>query len=41
MIRRKEIYKWRHLIENVFAQIKEYRGIATRYDKIDSSYPAN
>ena len=34
-------YKWRHLIENYFAKIKEFRGIATRYDKTDCSYTAN
>lgn len=28
-----EMYKWRHLIENFFAKIKQYRAIATRYDK--------
>ncbi len=27
------MYKWRHLIENDFAKIKEFRGLATRYDK--------
>jgi len=37
----KEMYKWRHLIENHFAKIKEFRGIATRYDKTDKSYAAN
>ena len=37
----KEMYKWRHLIENYFAKIKEFRGIATRYDKTDVSYGAN
>ena len=26
-------YRWRHLIENLFAKLKQYRGIATRYDK--------
>ena len=26
-------YCWRHLIENFFAKLKQYRGIATRYDK--------
>ncbi len=26
-------YKARHLIENFFAKLKPYRGIATRYDK--------
>lgn len=36
-----EIYKWRHLVENYFAKIKEFRGIATRYDKTDCSYAAN
>jgi len=37
----KEMYKWRHLIENYFAKIKEFRGIATPYDKTDKSYAAN
>lgn len=36
----KEAYKWRHLIENYFCKIKEFRGIATRYDKTDISYEA-
>jgi len=36
-----EAYYWRHLVENYFAKIKEFRGIATRYDKTDSSYTAN
>ena len=26
-------YCWQHLIENFFAKLKQYRGIATRYDK--------
>ena len=29
----KELYKDRHLIENFFAKLKQYRAIATRYDK--------
>lgn len=29
----RELYKARHLIENFFARLKQYRGIATRYDK--------
>jgi len=29
----KECYKARHLIENFFAKLKQYRAIATRYDK--------
>jgi transposase len=28
-----EMYKTRHLIENFFAKLKQFRGIATRYDK--------
>jgi transposase len=35
-----EIYKWRHLVENFFCKIKEFRRIATRYDKTDTSYAA-
>lgn len=35
-----ETYKWRHLIENFFSKIKEFRGVNTRYDKTDSSYEA-
>ena len=35
------MYKWRHLVENYFAKIKEFRGIATRYDKTDTSHSAN
>lgn len=37
----KAMYAWRHLVENYFAKIKEFRGIATRYDKTDCSYAAN
>ena len=29
----KELYKERHLIENFFCKLKQYRAIATRYDK--------
>jgi len=35
-----EAYKWRHLIENYFSKIKEFRGINTQYDKTDTSYEA-
>jgi transposase len=35
-----EMYKWRHLIENCFQRLKEFRRIATRYDKTDTSYAA-
>ena len=37
----KHAYKWRHLIENFFAKIKQFRAIATRYEKTTSSYAAN
>lgn len=34
------MYRWRHLVENYFAKIKEFRRIATRYDKTDTSFEA-
>ena len=34
------LYKLRHLVENAFLKIKEWRGIATRYAKRASSYLA-
>lgn len=34
----KEVYKARHLIENFFAKLKQYRGIATRYDKTSQNF---
>jgi transposase len=36
----KELYKSRHLIENFFAKLKQYRAIATRYDKTDQNFLA-
>ena len=36
----REMYKWRHLVENFIAKIKEFRRIATRYDKTDASFAA-
>ena len=36
----RDTYKWRHLIENFFQKIKEFRGIATRFCKTDTSYSA-
>ena len=36
----RDTYKWRHLIENFFAKLKEYRGIALRCCKTDKSYSA-
>jgi transposase len=35
-----EIYKWRHLIENYFAKLKEFKRIAMRADKTDRSFKA-
>jgi transposase len=35
-----EIYKWRHLIENFFGKIKEFKRIALRADKTDQSFEA-
>ena len=43
------MYKWRHLVENFFApaervafspELKQFRRIATRYDKTDTSFQA-
>ena len=34
----KELYKARHLIENFFAKLKQYRAIATRYDKTSQNF---
>ena len=34
----KEQYKSRHLIENFFAKLKQYRAIATRYDKTAQNF---
>ena len=34
------LYKARHLIENFFAKLKQYRAIATRYDKTARNFLA-
>ena len=36
----KYLYKLRHLVENAILHMKEWRGIATRYAKRQSSYLA-
>jgi transposase len=36
-----EIYNWRHLIENFFCKLKEFKRIAMRADKTDQSFAAN
>lgn len=33
-----DMYTWRHLIENFFQKLKQYRAIATRYDKRASTF---
>ena len=35
-----EMYKWRHLIETYFQKLKEFKRIAMRSDKTDTSYAA-
>lgn len=36
----KYLYKLRHLVENAFLMLKRWRGIATRYAKLTSSFVA-
>src|SRR5450631_2924253 len=36
----KEMYKWRHLIENFFCKLKEFKRIAMRAEKTDQSFKA-
>jgi transposase len=36
----RETYKARHLIENFFAKLKQFRAIATRYDKTARNFLA-
>jgi transposase len=35
-----ELYKWRHLTENFFCKLKEFKRIAMRADKTDQSFNA-
>ena len=35
-----EMYKWRHLIENFFCRLKEFKRIAMRAEKTDDSFKA-
>ena len=35
-----EMYKWRHLIENFFCKLKEFKRIAMHADKSDASFAA-
>ena len=34
----KDLYKNRHLIENFYCKIKQFRAIATRYDKTSQNF---
>jgi transposase len=34
------LYKMRHLVENLFARLKHYRGIATRFEKLARNFRA-
>ena len=34
----KFIYKQRHKVENIFARLKHFRSIATRYDKLKRNF---
>ncbi len=36
----RDLFKARHLIENFFARLKQYRAIATRYDKTSRNFLA-
>jgi transposase len=36
----RDLYKARHLIENFFARLKQFRAIATRYDKTKRNFLA-
>jgi transposase len=36
----RHLYGTRHLIENFFAELKQYRAIATRYDKTARNFLA-
>lgn len=35
-----EMYKWRHLVENFFCKLKEFKRIAMRACKTDQSFEA-
>ena len=36
-----EMYKWRHLIENFFCRLKEFKKVAMRTEKTDASFASN
>ena len=36
----KDLYKARHKVENFFCKLKQFRALATRYDKTDRNFLA-
>ena len=34
------LYKMRHLVENLFARLKHYRSVATRFEKLARNFRA-
>ncbi len=36
----REMYGWRHLVDSFFAKTREFRAIATRYDRTAASFAA-
>jgi len=34
------LYKARHLIDNFFAKLKQYRSVAKRYNKLAQNFPS-
>jgi transposase len=34
----RDLYRYRHLVENAFARLKQYRALATRFDKLKRNY---
>ena len=34
------MYRWRHLVENLFCDLKQFRRIATRYDRLADNFLA-
>ena len=36
----RHVYQWRHLIENFFCKLKDFKRIAMRSDKTDNSFAA-
>ena len=35
-----DMYKWHHLVETFFCDLKQFRRIPTRHEKTDESYAA-